>query len=841
MPLASGWAIVIGVSRYWQSLRCLGSAVPDALRFRDWLLEPTGGALDPKRVYLLLSPMPKALGPEFQQVDTPEPDALHYAEATHDNIVRAVNDLRKRCQLEESQGRLYFFFSGHQVTARVAFADQEALLPTDFTPDFTTRALELRTIAESLESTGRPEQFLFIDGCRDVPWERKEQRIGGMPEAYVPNPNLRAPQQFIFFATSPRQKAFASQQGQHPHGLFTQALLEALRGKGSAKVWDSARRRYLVRVNRVLDFVVREVGRQSLKLSEGEIEQVPRQAGERGGCGGSDPILATLRAEDVPPESLTVSVDPEVCQPQVTLMVERDNQFVAESTPPAAHPVTFSLPPREYSLLARAVGYEPSEEFWPIELYEPSHVAVTMKELLLDVHFRMQRDPRYLVGDPFIERYLGKQRKEHVPSSMLFVEAWDPRLFVSVTDASGEPVGQGLGAVSLEGASPGYYRAEVFGPEGRLASRLIELFGYDERIRMEEPSRSPGRLLREVLQAVRATRDTRTLWEVPGLGYSVLLPQLSTLLTVVGYASTGRQGLRGALPSDDALGLPSSARASVEPSGQLYLLFAAESETGEASLRFLESIRVRLWPMGQPMTGPGKTPWCSTAVKGVAACLLKGDAGPSWFSLEVPGQPPMLLPVMLEERRLNLVIVECEVLEERSPEGQATVASESRIFRYCPELPPARPIDYDVIRILEQDLAQRCHGTASDAYRLALIDAERRPGDLDPLGVCAAGYLLLRHERKDALRSLLERLEQRGFHGPDAIVLRAALEERPPDETLARLGTGLPLFAEGLLHLRHMVRDLDAPRASELTRLAARRLALPWTAFPATLLFPEPR
>ncbi|MFP2925468.1 caspase domain-containing protein [Pyxidicoccus sp. 3LG] len=840
MPVAPGWAIVIGVSRYWQDSRCLDSAVTDALRFRDWVLEPTGGALDPKRVYLLLSPMPGAVGPELQRGEVVEPEASRYAEATHDNIVRAVNDLRKRCQLEENQGRIYFFFSGHQITARVAFADQEAILPTDFTPELTTRAMELRTITECLLATGRPEQFVFIDGCRDVPWERKEQRIGGMPEACIPNPRLPAPQQYIFFATSPRQKAYANQVGLPPHGLFTQALLEGLRGKGSAKVWSSARRRYLVRVFRLLDFIVKEVASLSLKLSEGEIEQVPRLGGEKGARSGSDLILMTLRAEDVPPESLTVSVAPEECQPHVTLMVERDNQFVAESAPSASHPVAFTLPPREYSVLARAVRYEPSEEFWPIELYEPSHVAITMKKSEVEKHilYRTLRAPRYLAGDAWFEHHLGPLRQEQVPPASLFVEAWDSRLFVRVADASGEPVGQELGAVSLEGANPGFYRAEVFGPEGRLESRLFELFGHDERIRMDEPSQPPDRLLQAVLQAVRAKRDTRTIWEVPGMGY-VPLPRLSTILTAVGYASVGKKGLRGDLPSGDALGLPASIRAS-GPSATLYLLFAAESEAGETSLRFLESVRARLWPVGQPMPGAGQALRCGMSVKGVADCLLTGAAGPTWLSLEVPGQPAMVLPVMLEAARVNLVVVESEVREEPSPEGRVTVAVASRIFRYCPDLALKTLLDYPSFRILEADLAQRCLGSANDAYRLALVDAERRPGDLDPLGACAAGYLLLRHERKDALRSLLERLEQRGFHGPDAVVLRAALEGHPPGETLERLGSGLPLFSEGLLHLRHMVQDLDAPRTSELTRLAAGRLELPWTAFPASLLLPEP-
>ena len=52
----ASWAIVIGVDRYWLPQNCLGGAVRDALRMRDWLLDQKGGRVPRRNLSLLLGP-----------------------------------------------------------------------------------------------------------------------------------------------------------------------------------------------------------------------------------------------------------------------------------------------------------------------------------------------------------------------------------------------------------------------------------------------------------------------------------------------------------------------------------------------------------------------------------------------------------------------------------------------------------------------------------------------------------------------------------------------------------------------------------------------------------------
>ena len=49
--------------------------------------------------------------------------------------------------------RLFFHFSGHGITSRVGFSDENALVPADFSDLFTTRSLSLRSILEFFQST----------------------------------------------------------------------------------------------------------------------------------------------------------------------------------------------------------------------------------------------------------------------------------------------------------------------------------------------------------------------------------------------------------------------------------------------------------------------------------------------------------------------------------------------------------------------------------------------------------------------------------------------------------------------------------------------------------------
>ena len=156
------WAIVIGIDEYGDAGMRLSAAVSDARRFRDWVLAPDGGGVPEGNLRLLLSRRP----------DDPGPDGA-VPEATKDNIVTAINDLVVAAEGQEAE-RLYLYFAGHGITARVANRDESALVTPGFDALHTDHSLAFRSIAEYFETTAFTDQFLFIDACRNMPWADRE-------------------------------------------------------------------------------------------------------------------------------------------------------------------------------------------------------------------------------------------------------------------------------------------------------------------------------------------------------------------------------------------------------------------------------------------------------------------------------------------------------------------------------------------------------------------------------------------------------------------------------------------------------------------------------------------
>ena len=184
------WAIVIGIDEYGDAGMRLSAAVSDARRFRDWVLAPDGGGVPEGNLRLLLSRRP----------DDPGPDGA-VPEATKDNIVTAINDLVVAAEGQEAE-RLYLYFAGHGITARVANRDESALVTPGFDALHTDHSLAFRSIAEYFETTAFADQFLFIDACRNMPWADREFEIGRWPVPRRRDPGAQPVQQFILHATS---------------------------------------------------------------------------------------------------------------------------------------------------------------------------------------------------------------------------------------------------------------------------------------------------------------------------------------------------------------------------------------------------------------------------------------------------------------------------------------------------------------------------------------------------------------------------------------------------------------------------------------------------------------
>ena len=109
----ANWAVVVGIDRYWSDAANLRGAVRDALSVRDWLLDPAGGNVPAENLQLVLAPGPNSppLDPELEQLPV----------GTKANITVAINNL---IQLSGGIGeRLFFFYAGHGLTARISNRD----------------------------------------------------------------------------------------------------------------------------------------------------------------------------------------------------------------------------------------------------------------------------------------------------------------------------------------------------------------------------------------------------------------------------------------------------------------------------------------------------------------------------------------------------------------------------------------------------------------------------------------------------------------------------------------------------------------------------------------------
>jgi len=232
-------AIVVGVERYALISSRMGGVVPgavaDALAFRDWLRTEQGMRDD--EIALHLAP---AGGGADNDAAT-----LAASGAGRAEIVQSVRRLRTdgEGQLE----RTFFYFVGHGFQFGTdLFAQPElALVASGFTDvesgmDETLRFSELRAVLDGL---GAGFRYFFVDCCQNV-LSLQELSGGALGINMQRARNARAPSgRYVLYSTQPGRSAAAPPAGlagaAGPRSAFSLALLDGLKGAGTAKDWDT--------------------------------------------------------------------------------------------------------------------------------------------------------------------------------------------------------------------------------------------------------------------------------------------------------------------------------------------------------------------------------------------------------------------------------------------------------------------------------------------------------------------------------------------------------------------------------------------------------------------------
>jgi hypothetical protein len=146
-------AIIVGINRYRsdQGIGSLNGAVNDALLFREWLIDPDGGGLDPAHVTLFISPEDGSFAPSREVIE--------------DQILGTF--YQKRSEGVRPVGRrLYLFMAGHGVAT--ADGDECSLVAANSFID-PLRVLSGRMAADRIRKQPMfQEVVLFMACCRDV-------------------------------------------------------------------------------------------------------------------------------------------------------------------------------------------------------------------------------------------------------------------------------------------------------------------------------------------------------------------------------------------------------------------------------------------------------------------------------------------------------------------------------------------------------------------------------------------------------------------------------------------------------------------------------------------------
>src|SRR5215210_982505 len=712
-------AVVIGIDRYWAESAYLKGAVRDALAMRGWLLDPAGGGVPADNLQLVLAPTK----------DSPQvADDVEWAQATKANIIMGVNSV---IQLPGKGERLFFYYAGHGLTTRVSNRDESALLGTDFTPLLTDNSIALRSLWEFFETQQFDDQFYFVDACRNVPpWgEGPEFELGRWTLPRSRDPGVPPVQQFILYATSPKLKAAEVRETPgEEHGAFTAALLDGLRGTGTAKAWSWERRSYEVRWERLADYVKRRVEgekRQVADTPQGALLQIPQDTGSRGVAGRErDALLTSFSPSAFERERLDVLLEPDGAYRKAEVRVlDAVGDVVAGQVGLAGSSVAFTVAPGTYGVRASdpkiGAGYLKA----PVELYEPLEKPVKISLRPLEA------------GPAEAAEEAAASKTEPQP---VRIQSPDPLSVVEVKDETGRvvTVARALDGIELP---PGFYRIRHVGPNAASRARPVVVEPGERAKPVRVSAGKPSAATLELLAEMGGRERRGNTVELGGVGRAAWVETSTLVAVALGRALNGeREGTLGVRPFGRGR------------KGRSGIVVYVVSEAEKLDPRKLE---VRVWRAGE------KVPREPARFRRLGPRLLElavaGDDGRYWVSLRRDGQghPMVFAPTLLRDRIAAVVV---------------QVTAGIRIFQYQPPAAGGTASEPETLRRAEYLQRMLLSGRLDGAK--ALVD------DLatiaDPFLGCLCGYVLLRLGLWDELSKVAERVVETAPQLSDGFVLR---------------------------------------------------------------------
>ncbi|THU41173.1 caspase family protein [Niastella caeni] len=204
-------ALLIGIDNYL-FLDPLKGAQDDIAKFQKWLIDENGGAVPPKNIHTVLSPVE-------QDDEDPQP--------VQDKInqkLRKIGVMKGR----RIGRRLYFYFSGHGYGT----IDDVAMLMGNASPFELKNNIGLRNYRNFLLQWGFFDEIIFIlDCCRD-PIRHAETGIPSftLPENMIPNPPPKVTHYTILACPYGEKSFMVPQKPGDPEkrGILSTAIFEGL-------------------------------------------------------------------------------------------------------------------------------------------------------------------------------------------------------------------------------------------------------------------------------------------------------------------------------------------------------------------------------------------------------------------------------------------------------------------------------------------------------------------------------------------------------------------------------------------------------------------------------------
>jgi hypothetical protein len=197
---STSWAVVVGIEKYREDLPPASNAEADAQAFADFAEKTMG--IPPEHIKLLLG-----------------------SRAGKADVESVLWEWLPRNAVDPS-GVVYLFFSGHGAPA--PDTGDAYLVPYDADPAYLkTRGIAVSSVYDALAHLKGPRAVAFLDSCFSGGGSRSVIAKGLRP--LVPLREVRSTGTVMSFtAAGPGQTTGASSRA--PHGLFTEHLLEGLRG-----------------------------------------------------------------------------------------------------------------------------------------------------------------------------------------------------------------------------------------------------------------------------------------------------------------------------------------------------------------------------------------------------------------------------------------------------------------------------------------------------------------------------------------------------------------------------------------------------------------------------------